>query len=78
MANNDRVNRRSGLAELFGELSEEIDGDAFTELTPEQRQLEAVAREILKLEKDMTIPGSAQPDGVRLERLMQFIEERDF
>ncbi|WP_427913924.1 hypothetical protein ACPWT1_02910 [Ramlibacter sp. MMS24-I3-19] len=78
MKNSDGQKQRSGLAELMGELSDEVESEAFAVMKPDQQKLETIAREMLKLEKDMTVPGSTQPDGVRVDRLMQFIEERDF
>jgi hypothetical protein len=68
----------TGLADLMGELNDEIETENFAQLKPDQQKLETIAREMLKLEKDMTVPGASQPDAVRVDRLMQFIEERDF
>jgi hypothetical protein len=78
MRNTDGQKQRAGLAELMGELSDEVESEAFAGMNPDQQKLETIAREMLKLEKDMTVPGSTQPDAVRVDRLMQFIEERDF
>lgn len=78
MKKTDGSKRLGGLADLMGELNDEIETETFAELKPDQQKLETIAREMLKLEKDMTVPGATQPDSVRVDRLMQFIEERDF
>ena len=65
------------LSELT-EISDEIDADKRAAMKPADQRLDDVAREILRLQRDMTVPGSPSSDGVRLERLMRFIEEREF
>ena len=73
--------KASGLDALlneFAELGLEIDEEKRDAMKPEDQRLDEVAREILRLERDMTVPGSPSSDSVRAERLMRFIEEQDF
>ena len=66
------------LSELADEAGDELDTEKRVTMKPADQRLDEIAREILRLQRDMTIPGSSSPDGVRLERLMRFIEEREF
>lgn len=67
-----------GLDALFSEISDEIDEEKLSALSPADQRLDDVAREILRLERDMTVPGSPSSESVRTERLMSFIESREF
>jgi len=67
-----------GLDALFNEISDEIDEEKLSALSPSDQRLDDVAREILRLERDMTVPGSPSSESVRTERLMSFIESREF
>lgn len=70
-----------GLDAFFSELAEigeEVDAEKRAAMKPTDQRLDDVAREILRLQRDMTVPGSPSSEGVRLERLMRFIEEREF
>ncbi len=77
MANNDGKKMQS-FAGLLSELSDEVDEDRHATMTPADQKLDEVAREILRLARDLTVPGSSSSEAVRLERLMSFIETRDF
>ena len=70
--------RATGLEDLFSEVDEELAAEKRAAMAPDAQRLDEISREILRLQRDMTIPGSSSPDGVRLERLMRFIEEREF
>jgi len=78
MATKNELPKRAGLAGLLNELNEELESEKFSALKPEQQSLEVLTREILRLERDMMVPGSPTPDNIRVERLMRFIEEKDF
>lgn len=67
-----------GLEALLADVIVELEAEKRAELTPAEQRLDSVAREILRLQRDMTVPGTAASDSVRLERLARFIEERDF
>lgn len=67
-----------GLDDLLNELNDEVDEENRAALTPADQRLDEVAREILRLERDLTVPGSPSSENVRIERLMNFIEGREF
>ncbi len=67
-----------GLDELMNELNDEVDEENRAALKPADQRLDEVAREILRLERDLTVPGSPSSESVRIERLMNFIEGREF
>ena len=66
------------LIALLGELDEEIEAEKLASLSSEERTMNELAKEILRLERDMTIPGSPLPDGTRIERLTRFIQDKEF
>jgi hypothetical protein len=73
-----RPRSRGDLASLLGELSDEIDTEAKAALTPEDKRMDEIAREILRLERDLTVPGTTSSEAARIERLMNFIEGQEF
>jgi hypothetical protein len=75
---NGNEKKRSGLGDLLNELNDEVEEEKRAALNPADQRLDEVAREILRLERDLTVPGSPSSDSVRIERLMSFIEEREF
>ena len=75
---NGNEKKRSGLEDLLNELNDEVEEEKRAALKPADQLLDEVAREILRLERDLTVPGSPSSDSVRIERLMRFIEEREF
>jgi hypothetical protein len=75
---NGNEKKRSGLGDLLNELNDEVEEEKRAALKPADQRLDEVAREILRLERDLTVPGSPSSDSVRIERLMTFIEEREF
>jgi len=75
---NGNEKKRSGLGDLLNELNDEVEEEKRAALKPADQRLDEVAREILRLERDLTVPGSPSSDSVRIERLMSFIEEREF
>jgi hypothetical protein len=66
------------LGGLLNELNDEVDKETRAALKPADQRLDEVAREILRLERDLTVPGSPSSESVRIERLMNFIEGREF
>ena len=71
-------NKKNSLADFLNDLNDEIEEEKFAELSIDEQTLEKIARDILRLERDMTVPGNPKPDNVRIDNLTQFIEERDF
>lgn len=68
----------SSLDALLSELGDEVDAERRADMKPADQALNEIAREILRLERDMTVPGRPSPDSVRIDRLMRFLEERQF
>ena len=75
---NDNGKRLQALDGLLNELNDEVDEENRAALKPADQRLDEVAREILRLERDLTVPGSPSSESVRSERLMSFIEGREF
>jgi hypothetical protein len=70
--------RLQGFDELCKQINSELEEEKDTAVRPDERRLYEVAREILRLERDLTVPGSPSSENVRIERLMNFIEGREF
>jgi hypothetical protein len=75
---NGNGKKLQGLDDLLNELNDEVDEEKRAALKPADQRLDEVAREILRLERDLTVPGSPSSESVRIERLMNFIEGREF
>jgi len=75
---NGNGKKLQGLDDLLNELNDEVDEENRAALKPADQRLDDVAREILRLERDLTVPGSPSSESVRIERLMNFIEGREF
>ncbi|MFT3821701.1 MAG: hypothetical protein QM750_29455 [Rubrivivax sp.] len=70
--------KKSDLSALFQALGDEVDEETVAALPKEEQVLETIARELLKLERDLTLPGAAQSEAARVDRLTQFIADKDF
>ena len=66
------------LDEIEDEVDSEIEAEKIEKLSNQDKILAKVASKMLKLERDMTRPGSAESDSRRVERLIKFIEEEKF
>lgn len=81
MANDKRANQ-SSLEALLGEAEYDADRELSIEkaaATPKGELLLAdIARRMLRLERDMTMPGNASHAASRIERLAKFIEDENF
>ena len=75
---NGNGRKLQGLDDLINELNDEVDEETRAAMKPADQRLDEVAREILRLERDLTVPGSPSSESVRIERLMNFIEGREF
>ena len=79
---NDKKANLSSLEALFGAVEDEADTELKNERAaamPKGEQLLAdVSRRMLRLERDMTMPGNASPAASRIERLSKFIEDENF
>lgn len=68
----------SSLEELFDEIDGELEEEKTSSMPEGEQILAEIARRILRLERDMTMPGSATQASSRIERLAKFIEEESF
>lgn len=78
MSNDPADTPKQSLSSLLTQLGDEFEAERKSSLKPEEKLLEDIAREALRLERDMTIPGSALPVATRIDRLTRFISEKDF
>ena len=75
---NEKKGKNSSLEDLLGEIEDEVDAEQAASLSKEDQALAEIARRMLRLERDMTMPGSATSEAARVERLAKFIEEEQF
>jgi hypothetical protein len=75
---NNELDLNSLFEEIDNEVDEEIEAERMNQLTPQDRILAQIASDILRLERDMTMPGRAVQDATRIDRLAKFIEEAKF
>jgi len=75
---NDKNVRSSSLKDLLGEIEDEVDAEQKASMPKQDQTLAEIARRMLRLERDMTMPGSATSAAARVERLAKFIEEEQF
>jgi hypothetical protein len=75
---NDKKKAPTSLEALFGEINHEVNEERMQALPQEDQVLAEVARRMLRLERDMTMPGSQVQTPARVERLAKFIEEENF
>jgi hypothetical protein len=74
--------KTESLQELFGDLELEADNElqaeAAAQLSPKEREMAEVAQELLRMERDMLLPGSEQGVTERVKRIGDLIESREF
>jgi hypothetical protein len=68
----------SALKNLLSEIEDEVEAEQTASMTKEDQGLAEIARRLLRLERDMTMPGSATSAAARVDRLAKFIEEEQF
>ena len=56
---NEKSKKPSSLEDLLGELSDEVDAEQAASMPKEDQVLAEIAHRMLRLERDMTMPGSA-------------------
>ena len=74
----DKSGMAAALKDLMGELEDEVETEQTASMSKEDQALAEIARRMLRLERDMTMPGSATSAAARVERLARFIEEEQF
>ncbi len=75
---NEKSAKTSALKDLLGEIEDEVEAEQTAAMSKEDRGMAEIARRLLRLERDMTMPGSATSAAARVERLAKFIEEEQF
>ncbi len=75
---NDKNGKPSTLEDLLGEIEDEVAAERDASMSAEDQTLAEIARRMLRLERDMTMPGTATSAAARVERLSRFIEEENF
>ena len=66
------------LKELFEDLNSEIEEEAIASLSIEDQRLHEVAQRLLRVERDLKVPGAASSDGARVDRLLEEISKERF
>jgi hypothetical protein len=74
----DKSKKASSMEDLLSEIEDELDAEETASMSKEDQTLAEIARRMLRLERDMTMPGSATSAAARVERLAKFIEEEQF
>ncbi len=64
--------------ELLGDLKAEIEAEEFETLSPEEKRLHEIAQRLLRLERDLKVPGVASGADVRVDRLLEEIAKGRF
>jgi hypothetical protein len=66
------------LNKLLKDLEEDVNKEQESKMSELESEMTEIVRAILRLERDMTQPGSAVQETTRHQRLLKFIAERDF
>lgn len=74
----NKSRKPSTLEELMGEIEDELEAEQVASMSKEDQILAEIARRMLRLERDITMPGSATSAAARVDRLAKFIEEERF
>lgn len=63
---------------LLGDIKAEIEAEEFETLNVEDKKLHEVAQRLLRLERDLKVPGVASGADVRVDRLLEEIAKESF
>lgn len=66
------------LKELFGDIGAEIEAEAHETLSAGDKKLHEVAQRLLRLERDLKVPGVSSGVEVRVDRLLEEIAKEKF
>jgi hypothetical protein len=69
---------KSLLEDLGGEINDEIEAEELESLSAEDKKLHEVAQSLLRLERDLKVPGVASGSDVRVDRLLEEIAKEKF
>jgi hypothetical protein len=61
------------LKELLGDIHAEIEAEKIESLTADDKRLHEIAQRLLKLERDLRVPGVSVGKDARVERLLEEI-----
>jgi hypothetical protein len=67
-----------GLKELFSDIGAEIDAEDHESLSPADKKLHEVAQRLLRLERDLKVPGVSSGADTRVDRLLEEIAKEKF
>jgi hypothetical protein len=67
-----------GLKELFGDINDEIEAENHQGLSENDKKLHEVAQRLLRLERDLKVPGVSSGVDTRVERLLEEIAKEKF
>jgi hypothetical protein len=67
-----------GLNELFSDISAEIDAEDHKGLSLADKKLHEVAQRLLRLERDLKVPGVSSGVDTRVDRLLEEIAKEKF
>lgn len=67
-----------GLLELIGDISAEIDVEDHEGLSLADKKLHEVAQRLLRLERDLKVPGVSSGVDTRVDRLLEEIAKEKF
>jgi len=63
---------------LFGDINLELEAEAHETLSIDDKKLHEIAQRLLRLERDLKVPGVSSGVEVRVERLMEEIAKERF
>lgn len=66
------------LKDLFDDINAELATEAVEALTAEDKKLHEVAQRLLRVERDLKVPGVASGPEARVERLLEEIAKEKF
>lgn len=64
--------------DLLNEVAAEVSAVQMGSMSQQDRIYHAVAQRLLMLERDLLAPGAPKPQDVRVDRLLEAIEQENF
>lgn len=69
-----KIDLKNWIAEIDDELTREKNAA----MSPAEKKLNDMARRLLQLERDLSVPGATSSADTRRERVLRFIEGEEF
>jgi len=69
---------KTDMSKLLEGLANEMGDEAKNTLSPEEMKLHEVAQRLLRLERDLKVPGVAQTSAVRVDRILDALAKENF